>query len=150
MEVEPFQGEARPLNQKIRKDEAIGAAMKIGNNKAAAEDGIANEMITYGPEELHQEMANTVNETFQTHEGQLNTGESVLIPIPKPNMQRGPLQNLRPINLLNAIRKLLSNITLGRLQEKADNYISPSQSEKNQSIEDVDLRLMLFGRKDLY
>ena len=38
------------------------------------------------------------------------------------------MKNLRPINLLNTIRKLLSNITLGRIQEKVDTYISPSQS----------------------
>ena len=128
IEVEPFQGEARPLNQKITKDEVSRAAMKMSNNKAAGEDGIANEMIKYGPEELHQEIANILNEIFETHRNELNTGESVLLPIPKPNKQKGPLKNLRPINLLNTIRKLLSNITLGRIQEKVDTYISPSQS----------------------
>ena len=67
IEVEPFQGEARPLNQKITKDEVSRAAMKMNNNKAAGEDGIANEMIKYGPEELHQEIANILNEIFETH-----------------------------------------------------------------------------------
>ena len=119
--------------------------MKMSNNKAAGEDGIANEMIKYGPEELHQEIANILNERFESHKNELNTGESVLLPIPKPNKQKGPLKNLRPINLLNTIRKLLSNITLGRIQEKVDTYISPSQSayRRGRSTSDV------FGRIDL-
>ena len=65
---------------------------------------------------------------FETHKNEFSKGESVLLPIPKPNKQKGSLKNLRPINLLNAIRKLLSNIALGRIQKKADNYISPCQS----------------------
>lgn len=67
IEVEPFQDEARPLNQKITKDEVIKAAMKINNNKAAGEDGIAIQMIKYCPEKLHQEIANILNEIFETH-----------------------------------------------------------------------------------
>ena len=35
-------------------------------------------MIKYGPEELHQEIANKLNEIFETHTNELNTGKSVL------------------------------------------------------------------------
>ena len=86
IEIEPYKGKARPLHHKITKDVQVNrGTMKMSNNKAAREDGITNEMIKYGPEELHQDIANKLNEIFETHTNELNKDELVLIPIPKPN-----------------------------------------------------------------
>ncbi|GFR78453.1 very-long-chain enoyl-CoA reductase [Elysia marginata] len=41
---------------------------------------------------------------------------------------KGPPQNLRPITLLNTIRKALSIITLHRIRPHVEKYLSPSQS----------------------
>ena len=38
--------------------------MKMSNNKAAGEGGIANEKIKYDPEELHQELTNMLNRIY--------------------------------------------------------------------------------------
>ena len=99
----------------------------MSNNKVAGGDGIMNDMIKYGPEELYQEIANKLNEILETHRNELNRGKEVLLPIPNPNKPRGVVANLWPINLHNAIRKILSDIMLSRIREKVDNYLSPSQ-----------------------
>ena len=48
--------------------------------------------------------------------------------LPKPGKAKGPRKNLRPVTLLNTIRKSLSIITLGRIREKAEKYLSDNQS----------------------
>ena len=69
----------------------------------------------------------------------MNVGTSILLPIQKPGKPIGPLKNLRPINLLNIIRKKLSVITLTRIKDKINLYISPSQSayRNNRSTTDI-------------
>ena len=49
---------------------------------------------------------------FENHRDEINIGKSNLFPLQKPNKEKGPLKNLRPINLLNSSRKILSIITL--------------------------------------
>lgn len=88
-EIEPYEGKARPLNLKINKEEFSRTAKKLSNKKAVQEDGIPNEMIKYGLDELQQEIANKLNELCGTHTNELNTGESILLPIPKPNKPAG-------------------------------------------------------------
>ena len=56
----------------------------------------------------------------------------MLLPLPKPKKPKGPKKNLRPINLLPTIRKILSIITLNRIQAKVDKYISQSQAAYRQ------------------
>ena len=65
IEIEPYKGKARPLHNKITKDEVNRTTMKVSNNKAAGEDGITNEMTKYNPEELHQKIANKLNEILK-------------------------------------------------------------------------------------
>ena len=56
----------------------------------------------------------------------INTG--VLIAIQKPGKKKGPPNNLRPITLLNSLRKALSIITLNRIRPFVEEYLSKSQS----------------------
>ena len=53
----------------------------MSNNNAVGEDGITDEMIKYDPDELHQEIANRLNEIFEAQRSELNAGEAVLPPI---------------------------------------------------------------------
>ena len=55
-------------------------------------------------------------------------GEGILIPLQKPGKPRGPCSSLRPVTLLNSIRKAFSLVVLGRFREEADDYIPCSQS----------------------
>ena len=48
--------------------------------------------------------------------------------LPKPGKPKGPRKNLRPVTLLNTIRKSLSLITLERIKEKVEKYLSANQS----------------------
>lgn len=64
-------------------------------------------------------------------EGQpLDLGEGILIPLQKPNKQKGPLTSIRdrPIVLLSTIRKTLSLIVLSRISERVNTYLASSQS----------------------
>ena len=56
----------------------------------------------------------------------INTG--VLIAIQKPGKKKGAPNNLRPITLLNSLRKALSIITLNRIRPFVEEYLSKSQS----------------------
>ena len=49
------------------------------------------------------------------------------------------LKNLRPINFLNTSRRILSIITLNRIQEKIEQYLSASQAayRLKQSTDDI-------------
>ena len=51
-----------------------------------------------------------------------------MITPPKPGKPKGPVKNLRPLTLLNTIRKALSLITLERIRSKVTSYISSNQS----------------------
>ena len=55
-----------------------------------------------------------------------NSGE--LIALQKPGKPKGPPKNLRPITVLNTIRKALSIITLHRIRLCTEEYLSHSQS----------------------
>ena len=48
---------------------------------------------------------------FENHSDEINISKLRLFPLQKPNKEKGPLKNLRPINLLNTSRKILSMIT---------------------------------------
>ena len=51
-----------------------------------------------------------------------------LIALQKPGKPKGPPKNLRPITLLNTIRKALSIITFHRIRPCTEEYLSHSQS----------------------
>ena len=48
--------------------------------------------------------------------------------LPKPGKPQGPLTSLRPIVLLNSVRKIVSIVTLQRIRPKVDAYTGASQS----------------------
>ena len=66
-------------------------------------------------------------------------GYPILFPVLEPNKEKVPLKNLRPLNLLNTIRKILSMTTTKRFKSKVENYIPHSQSANraNRSTTDV-------------
>ena len=78
---------------------------------------------------MYQELtiANILNRTFTNHE-ELDINSGVLIAIPKPGKPKGPPNNLRPITLLNTLRKVLSLPTLDRIRPSIEKYLSHSQS----------------------
>ena len=51
-----------------------------------------------------------------------------MITLQKPGKQKGPVKNLRPVTLLDTIRKSLSLTVLERIRPKVEKYLSPNQS----------------------
>ena len=127
-DTEPFTGQPRPLSNRITKEEVSAAARKMNNNKATGHDGMKIELLKYGPDILHENIATNMNNIFESHIDQFETNRSVLLPTPKPKKQRGPVKNLRPINILNSSRKILSTIALNRITPKVEQYLSQSQA----------------------
>ncbi|KAK3773203.1 hypothetical protein RRG08_025869 [Elysia crispata] len=133
-----FFGEPRKLKKPITKEEVRKSINKLNNNRAPGKDGIQGELLKYGPETIDSYIANIINESFEKHEIlDINAGE--IIPLPKPGKPKGPPKNLRPITLLNTIRKTLSTIVLERIRPHVEKYISHSQSgfRPNRSTADV-------------
>ena len=129
--LEPFDSEPRPLQNPITVDEVQTCSKALNNNRAPGFDKITGEMIKYGPYSLHNAITKTLNQCFERNE-EIQIGKGILTPLQKPKKPKGPTKNLRPINLLPIIRKILSNITLHRIKPKVDQYLSLSQSAYRQ------------------
>ena len=138
-EIQPFIGDPRPLENKITRDEVKAATKAMNNNKAMGDDGIPLELLKYGPDELADSIANILNTVLETHNSEIQFGQSILLPMLKPKKTPGPVKHLRPLNLLTSIRKTLSNITLNRIKGTVDNYLAQSQAayRKGRSTTDV-------------
>ena len=138
-EIESFKGQPKPLNKPITDQEVKEAVKKLSNNKAPGEDQIQVELIKYGPPVLIQEIQKTLNSIFRDHKDHVNINKSILIPAQKTNKTKGPISHLRAINLLSTIRKIMSSITLKRINLKIDSYLSQSQAayRKGRSTTDI-------------
>ena len=129
--LDSFTGTKRKLNQPITLEEVQKCSKKLKNNRAPGYDEIPGELIKYGPDLLHEEIKTILNNIFEKHET-IPTNHSILLPLPKPKKPKGPTKNLRPINLLPSIRKILSLIILERIQSKIESYVSKSQAAYKQ------------------
>ena len=122
----------------IEEEEVAKAIRKLNNNSAAGEDGIPSELLKYAPGELIQIITLCLNDIFTTNTP-LDINNSILVSIQKPGKEVGPMKNQRPIALLATMRKILSIITLNRIREESEEFISPCQSgfRPNRSTADV-------------
>ena len=137
-EIDAYTGPPRPLNNPITAIEVRKSLNRLNNNRATGPDAIPGELYKYGSSQLTDEITNTYNELFTTHADiDINTGN--MITPPKPGKPKGPTKNLRPLTLLNTIRKALSLITLERIRVKVIQYISSNQSgfQPDRSTSDV-------------
>ena len=136
--IKAFCGEPKKFEKPITKEEVRKSFNKLNNNRAPGKDGIHGELLKYGPEELDNVIANIFNETFEKHE-LLDVNKGEIIPLQKPGKPKGPPRNLRPITLLNTLRKSLSTIVLERIRPQIEKYLSQSQSgfRPNRSTADV-------------
>ena len=91
--IKAFEGKQRPLNVPI-KDEVKKAVRKLKNNKASGEDRTTGELIKYAPDIVKEKLCNTYNKMFENHCDEVNIGKSNLLPLQKPNKEKGPLKTL--------------------------------------------------------
>ena len=110
------------------------------NNKALGKDKFNVELIKYAPEEIYKEIANSLNGIYERNDtgiGKLETG--ILLPLQKPKKTQEPVKNLRPITLLEVIRKILSKIFMDRTEDKINKHLSQSQSAYKKSRKTTDV-----------
>ena len=125
--LKPFDGIPRPLNSPITPEEVKAAAKCLKNGKAVGPDNIPNELLKHAPDEFYKQYAELVNEAFERHEHVNSFTEGYLTPLQKPGKPRGPCKSLRPLCLLNGTRKILSMVTLRRIQDQTAAYTGPWQ-----------------------
>ncbi|GFR87168.1 very-long-chain enoyl-CoA reductase [Elysia marginata] len=137
-DIEPYFGQPRKLKSSITEKEVRASINNLNSGLAPGSDNISGEFLKFAPHLIDNKIAKILNQTFERHED-LNINEGLLIALPKPGKPKGPPQNLRPIILLNSIRKMLSTIVLNRIRPKKETYISHSQSgfRPNRSASDV-------------
>ena len=125
--LDPFEGPPRALNTPITASEVSVALSKLKNNRACGPDNIPNELLKYAGDSFASTFADIINECFETNTYIKAIGESILTPLQKPGKPKGPPKSLRPLNLLNGVRKILSVIALSRTQTQINNYTGPWQ-----------------------
>ena len=126
-EIHPFQGPAKRLKKEITPIEVEKSLKRLNNNRAAGGDEIPGELLKHGAKDLSPILSNIFNDVFGTHQPlDINNGQ--MITLPKPGKPKGPKKNLRPVTVLDGIRKSLSLITLDRIRPKVESYLSHSQS----------------------
>ena len=69
-----------------------------------------------------------INSCFENSEYIEELGQGIITPLQKPGKPKGPISSLRPLTLSNGVRKLLSLITLHRIEDKIDAYTGPWQA----------------------
>ena len=124
-EIQPFEGPERELNVPITQTEVKTSVQKLNNRRAAGKDEITAELIKYGPDILINMIGKVLNIVFEKHQ-EIEVGFGLIAAIPKPKFAGLP-KDLRPVTLLNIIRKILSNITQKRITPKVNKYLSESQ-----------------------
>ena len=137
--LEAFVGPPRPLENPFTGDEIRAAARSLKNGRATGPDGIPNELLKYSTNAVHERFASIINNCFETSTYLDPIGQANITPLQKPNKPVGPLKNLRPLTLSNAVRKILSMATLKRIEQKVDNFTGPWQCayKKNRSCADI-------------
>ena len=124
--LETWEGNPRPLNNKITVNEVSNAIGKLNNNRSTGPDGIPVEWYKYGSLKMLEELTEDLNKMYEKHELIPEISEGILIPMNKPNAPH-TVEKTRPITLLNTIRKVLCLIVRARIIGKLERYISPNQ-----------------------
>ena len=125
--LEPFLGDPRPLDLPFTSYEIGAAARSLKNGRANGPDGIPNELLKYSSNSVHKRFADIINRSFETNSFLDPIGQANITPLQKPKKPIGPLKNLRPLTLSNAVRKILSMATLKRIERKVDAFTGPWQ-----------------------
>jgi hypothetical protein len=103
-EIERFIGQPKPLRRPVTSQEIYKVVKTMSNNKAYVK--IPVELIKYSPASIYDKTSNIINNIFEKHTD-VKTGNSDLVALQKPPpKKKGPVKNLRPINLLPIIRKI--------------------------------------------
>ncbi|CAH1277378.1 Hypp9590 [Branchiostoma lanceolatum] len=134
---------AEPLRNPVTASEVARAASRLKNGRSFGADGVPNELLKYCCSKSDDPMCTTaariINAVFSKGEVMSALGQGILIPLQKPGKPRGPCSSLRPIVLLNGLRKLFSLIVLERCKPQVNLYLPRSQSAYRQGHSTADI-----------
>ena len=105
--IKKFITGAKGLNRKITAKEVKTAVWKMANNKALCKEKITIELIKYASKEIYKEIANILNGIYERNDTRIKLATGILLNLSKPKKTQGLVKNLRPITLLEVIRKIL-------------------------------------------
>jgi len=125
-ELSPWIGDPRPLNSPITGGQVTAAARRLRNNRAAGVDGIQGELLKYGGEDLHEEIAAIYNLIFSKHDSVAELKQGILIPLNKPG-KASVASETRPVILLITLRKILALLVLDQIATRVLRYLSAGQ-----------------------
>ena len=112
------------LNTPISVPEVMKALQRLNNRKACGEDNIPSELLKNGGKVVASFIATFLNTAIvQGLDLSDIIGRGILVPLAKPNKPRGPLSSLRPVVLLNSVRKVFSLIVLRRISKDVSEYL---------------------------
>ena len=112
------------LNTPISEPEVIKALQRLNNRKACGEDNIPSELLKNGGKVVASFIATFLNTPIvQGLDLSDIIGRGILVPLAKPNKPLGPLSSLRPVVLLNSVRKVFSLIVLRRISKDVSEYL---------------------------
>ena len=136
-----FEGPPRPLHRQITSAEVEKVVKRMKSGKAIGPDGIPVEALKAGGTAVAAFIADVLNASYSLHKS-VGIGDGILRALQKPGKTPGPLAHLRrvrPIVLLTLLRKILSLITLQRIQARVEAYLSASQAgfRKGRSTADI-------------
>ena len=103
------------------------------DNKAPGKDNVNVELIKYAPKEIYKEIANILNGIYERNNTGIKLRTGILLSLQKPKKTQGPVENLRPITLLEVIWKILSKIFMHRTEGKINKHPSQSQDAYRKS-----------------
>ena len=124
----PFEGPPKSLDVPIMPFEVECAAKALKNGKANGPDNTPNELLKYAGAPFYNMFSKIVNKCFEENKVLNAVGECFITPLAKPGKPPGEEKSLRPLTLCNGARKLLSLITLKRIESKIDQYTGPWQA----------------------
>ena len=117
-----FLGDPKPLTNPITTEEVAYAASKLKTNRASGPDNLQNELLKHADPCVYKIYAEAINNSFESQRYIKSIGEGIITPLQKPGKPKGPLSSLRPLTLLNGSRKILTLVTLRRIEQKIDDY----------------------------
>jgi hypothetical protein len=135
----PFVGPPKPLCRPVTSFEVEIAANALKNGKAVGPDKTPNELLKYAGEKMFEISASSINKCFEENKVLDAVGQCYITPLKKPGKAPDDEKSLRPLTLCNGTRKLLSLITLKRIEDKVDAYTGSWQCafKKNRSCGDL-------------
>jgi len=128
------------LQDPVTKMEVNVALKRLNNKKASGTDNTPAELLKYGGDSVPVSITQFMNTGIANGEDLSPIiGAGQLIPLAKPNKPRGPLTSLRPIVLLNTIRKVFSLVVLKRIYSSVTTFLGsiPSGFRHGRSTADV-------------